>query len=124
MNLDHSIEFPTSSDIVYVIGVELRGKFVPFYVGESTRNVGRIGDYVSKQPSAPTDFKVGNVVSHLISRGYRVVVKYGESEQRRTDEKQLKNEYRAAGFILLNGKQKIRIDQFVSNLVGIAQSKG
>src|SRR3990172_2147914 len=72
------MEFPPYSDMVYIF-FYVRGEDterVPFYVGESSRHVGRFGDYVSAKFSAPTDFKVGEAVKYLRKRGLRVVIKF------------------------------------------------
>ena len=101
------IPFPENPSIVYVLGVEIASVFRPFYVGESGRNVGRLGDYVSAQFSAPTDFNVGTAVKGFVAKGYPVVVLY-KTASSRDHRKQEQNEYvrrlRAGRAMLLNGK--------------------
>jgi len=97
-----TISFPSDSDIVYIIGIEEKARFVPIYVGESSRNIGRFGDYISAQFSAPTDFKVGVAVKHLMKKGHKVVIKYRSSSDRRREQDDVIREIKAAGFRLLN----------------------
>jgi hypothetical protein len=104
MQLASTIEFPTKSDIVYVVGFQRNAAFVPIYVGESTRNVGRFGDYVSAKFSAQTDFKVGVAAKHLQSLGFHVFIKYGETPDRKAEEGALRRLYQASGYQLLNGR--------------------
>ena len=33
-----SFDFPEARYVIYVVGIEIKGKFEPFYVGESSRN--------------------------------------------------------------------------------------
>ncbi len=97
------MEFPKHRDIVYVfhyVGVE-SGELLPFYVGESSRHVGRFGDYMSANFSASTDFKVGEAVKYLRQRGLRVVVKFKESLDRKGEEKRILQHLRGT-FRLLN----------------------
>jgi len=84
-----TIDFPKKSHIVYVIGINFRRRFVPFYVGQSSRHVGRLGDYVSANVTAFTDFKVGVAIMHLTRRGYRILVKFKASDDPIQEEKQL-----------------------------------
>jgi len=85
------IEFPQHKEIVYVLYFteSSGGQEVPFYVGESSRGVGRFGDYISAQFSAPTDFKVGEAIRYLRSRGFNVRIKYKESDDRKNEEKKI-----------------------------------
>ncbi len=105
MSLDASFQeflFPTDCSIVYVIGFKSGEQFIPIYVGESDRHLGRIGDYCSAQFTAQTDFKVGRAAKYLLERGVRVLVKYRNSKDRKKDEAHLKQEFKAQGFKLLN----------------------
>ena len=85
------LPFPANGAIVYALCFVRTGQTarVPFYVGESSRHVGRFGDYVSGQFSASTDFKVGEAVKCLRELGYQVIIKYKESTNRKTDEASL-----------------------------------
>jgi hypothetical protein len=100
MRIDFSdfqeMEFPRHRDIVYVFHYVIGddNDAVPFYVGESSRHVGRFGDYMSANFSASTDFKVGEAVKYLRERGARIVVKFKESSDRREEEKQLLHKLR------------------------------
>jgi hypothetical protein len=88
------IEFPRYSDIVYAIYFREHDKDTYFYVGESSRHIGRLGDYLSAKFSASTDFKVGEAIKYLLSIGYEVGVKYKESQNRKVDEKSVLDELR------------------------------
>lgn len=102
VELNSTIVFPIKSDTVYVIGFEKEARFIPIYVGESRRNIGRIGDYVVANFSASTDFKVGRAVKYLDRLGFKVLIKYGETTDRRRDQKILISSDRASGYKLLN----------------------
>ena len=52
---------------------------VPFYVGQTKRVWGRLDDYYWAMFSASTDFRVGEAVRYLSTKGYRIVVKYRSS---------------------------------------------
>lgn len=84
-----SFPFPEINDIIYVIGVLNETEFHEFYVGRSSRNIGRFGDYISSKFSASTDFKVGQAIQHLINRGFKVEFKYRNTLDPNSDEKEL-----------------------------------
>jgi hypothetical protein len=97
------MEFPQHRDIVYIFHY-VRGEGsepIPFYVGESSRHVGRFGDYVAANFSASTDFKVGEAVKYLREKGVRVVVTFKESPDRKGEERRLLQHLRST-FRLLN----------------------
>lgn len=98
------IEFPvTNLSMVYVILFVQPGKnAVPFYVGETGRGFGRIGDYITASWGAQTDFKVGMAVRMFRNNGCKVVIRYAPHEHRRIAERELLATYRAAGHKLLN----------------------
>jgi hypothetical protein len=79
-------------DIVYVIGISNESDFHPFYVGQSSRHIGRFGDYLKPNFSAATDFKVGKAIEFLTNNGFKVEFKYRNSLDRSLDEKKLINE--------------------------------
>ena len=83
-----SITFPRDDDVVYVLCLRRLGSSeeVPFYVGESRRGTRRLGDYITAQFAAPTDFKVGVVVKTLQDAGAEVTVKYKLSADRKAEE--------------------------------------
>ncbi|MBN1104291.1 MAG: hypothetical protein JXL84_12815 [Deltaproteobacteria bacterium] len=85
------IEFPQETEIVYVLffSDDENCLEVPLYVGESSRAIGRFGDYISAKFSAPTDFKVGEAVRYLKGRGFKVRIKYKESEDRKSEERKI-----------------------------------
>ncbi|MDI1326552.1 MAG: hypothetical protein PSV23_07105 [Brevundimonas sp.] len=105
MNFDGftSISFPKDDDIVYVLCFKKLGDSseTPFYVGESGRGTRRLGDYLTAQFAAPTDFKVGVVIKALQALGAEVIVKYRRSDDRKAEEKQLIQEV-AKYYPLLN----------------------
>jgi len=93
MRLDFSqfqeIEFPAYPNIVYVL-CYIRAEdteAIPFYVGESSRHIGRLGDYVSAKFSAVTDYKVGEAVKYLQEKNIRVVIRFRKSDARKKEEK-------------------------------------
>ena len=97
------MDFPKRRDIVYVfhyVSVD-GGDPLPFYVGESSRHVGRFGDYVSANFSASTDFKVGEAVRYFQEKGLRVVVRFRESHDRRAEEREILQDIRCT-YRLLN----------------------
>jgi hypothetical protein len=90
------MEFPRHKDIVYVFHfhTDKTPQPIPFYVGESSRHVGRFGDYMSANFSASTDFKVGEAVKYLRNYGARIFVKFKETHDRREEEKVLLHKLR------------------------------
>jgi len=102
--------FPQQGDIVYVLCFKAPGAehAVPFYVGESSRHVGRFGDYLTAHFSASTDFKVGRAVRTLQAHGCEVVVRYKHEVDRKAAESSLIATYEAAGLVLLNSLQGYR----------------
>lgn len=87
------IEFPQHKEIVYVLFFANDGNDyeAPFYVGESSRGIGRFGDYISANFSASTDFKVGEAIRYLRERGFKVRIKYKEYEDRKAEERKIIN---------------------------------
>jgi len=84
-----SFPFPEIKDIIYVIGVLTETEFHEFYVGRSSRNIGRFGDYISSKFSASTDFKVGQAIQYLRLRGFKVEIKYRDTLDSISEEKEL-----------------------------------
>ena len=76
-------------------------EFCRLIVGESSRNLGRMGDYLSAQRSAATDFKMGTPVEYLQPRGCPVVMKYKAAENRRAEQDRLHGALEAEGHLLL-----------------------
>ena len=87
----NSFSYPEIKDIVYVIGVSTDSDFYPFYVGQSSRHIGRFGDYISAKFSAATDFKVGQAIEFLANNGFKVEFKYRSTLNPMTEEKELIN---------------------------------
>lgn len=124
-------EFFLFPNIIYILGVESHRKFLPFYVGQSARNTGRLGDYISAHFKASTDFKVGEAIKYFQIRGYEVLVKFKKSENGKKDEKEWYPKLKGKNFLLLNDlegynyktadrneeRQKIRdfVDKIISN---------
>ena len=96
--------FPEDGNIVYVLCFkrESSSDYVPFYVGESSRHVGRFGDYVSAKFSASTDFKVGEAVRQLLYQGCNVIIRYKFTSNRRAEEESIIQKLTANGLQLLN----------------------
>lgn len=130
------IPFPADREIVYVLRFKQPGTtvMIPFYVGESRRGTRRIGDYVSAQFAAATDFKVGVAVKALLTAGCEVFVSYQPSINRRKDEAELIKRYTNQGHKLLNAEasydyrlanqqvELARIEQFVLALISSSLS--
>lgn len=96
------IEFPIDSDIIYVLLYVKGEERVPFYVGQSQRNIGRFGDYVRAGFKASTDFKVGEAVKYLKANGYKVIINYKNARDRLLEEKRLIETLTMNGHRLLN----------------------
>lgn len=98
------LAFPEHGDIVYVLCFKRQGstESIPFYVGESSRHMGRFGDYVAAKFTASTDFKVGQAVRHLRAHGCEVFIRYKATNDRRAEEKSLIQLFEASGLKLLN----------------------
>ena len=126
-----TIPFPEDKDIVYVLRFKRpdETKTIPLYVGESGRGTRRIGEYVSAQFAAATDFKVGVAVRTLRTAGCDIFVSYQSSKNRRADEAELISRYTSEGHKLLNAEpsynyksaekaaEQARIEQFVAMLL-------
>lgn len=124
------MEFPKHGNIVYVFHyVRAEGtEPLPFYVGESSRHVGRFGDYMSANFSASTDFKVGEAIKYLRHLGLRVVVKFIKSHSRKDDEKQIIQQFRRTCRLLNDLKgysyrsadadvERRKIQQFIDSIL-------
>ena len=125
------ILFPKDEDIVYVLRFKRTDETTttPLYVGQSGRGTRRIGEYVSAQFAAATDFKVGVAVRTLLTAGCEVSVNYQSSSNRRADEAELISRYTKEGHRLLNAEpsynyrsankatEQARIEQFVATLL-------
>ncbi len=85
-----SIDFPPiNRDVpgfVYVLFVVSQSQEVPFYVGRTKRLWGRLDDYYWAMFSASTDFRVGEAVRYLNTKGCRVILKYKPSADPKTEE--------------------------------------
>ena len=97
------LAFPEDADIVYVLCFKRKDSSdcIPFYVGESSRHLGRFGDYVSAKFAASTDFKVGEAVKQLRVHG-EVIFRYKGTNDRRAEEKSWIDSIEKSGFQLLN----------------------
>lgn len=95
---------PDHHDIVYVICINTPGQeaSIPIYVGLCTKHIGRLGDYVSANYTAPTDFKVGEAIKYLQRRGYQVIFKYKESINAKCEETTLLALFDLQHALLLN----------------------
>lgn len=134
MNISFSefkdMEFPRTPDIVYVLYFRKSNDTsdIPFYVGESSRNIGRFGDYVSANFKAPTDFKVGAAIKYIRSLGFYIGIKYKETKRRKDEEENILNELRKH-YLLLNDlkgfnykssnevDEKLKIHEFMRKLI-------
>ena len=109
-----TFNFPLFSDIVYIVGIQKEEKFIPFYVGQSSRHLGRMGDYISAQFNAPTDFKVGEAVKYIQQKGFLAVVKFKTTNSRQENERRYTMEVMGMGYELLNDLPGFRAS--ISNL--------
>ena len=123
--------FPEDGKIVYVLCFkrEDSSEYVPFYVGESGRHVGRFGDYVSAKFAASTDFKVGEAVRQLRDHGCKVIIRYKCADDRRAVEKSIIQKLEAKGLQLLNNMggyeytktnesdERIRVKEFTTEVL-------
>jgi hypothetical protein len=98
---DHS-SLPEAAGYVYVFCLSAGEGEIPFYVGESGRFRGRMGDYKSAQFKAPTDFRVGTATVRLRNAGLRVIVRYRVSADRFQEQQDLIWQCVIAGHRLLN----------------------
>lgn len=93
-----TVEFePRNADapgFVYVVCYLSGGQPVPFYVGQTRRLNGRLDDYYWAMFSASTDFRVGEAIRYLASKGYRVVFKYTQTATPLKDESAMLTELR------------------------------
>lgn len=98
-----TIDFPENMGVVYVVFYRLKYGDIPLYVGETNRLQGRIGDYISADFKAPTNFKVGEAIKYLQKRGYRVIIRYKPSEDRKREQNELIKYFQGSGcYRLLN----------------------
>lgn len=124
------IDFPRHKEIVYVLYFTDpdRSFDIPFYVGETSRGVGRFGDYLSAKFSAPTDFKVGEAVRYLTDRGFTVKIRYKESPERKMEERaaidelqkvtRLLNELQGFNYTTADEEvERVRLHEFLGVLV-------
>ena len=123
--------FPEDKDIVYVLRFKQPGTnvMIPFYVGQSRRGTRRIGEYVSAQFAAATDFKVGVAARALRKACCEVFVSHQPSTDRRKDEAELIKRYTDQGHKLLNAEasynyrsaqreaEHARIEQYIVALI-------
>jgi hypothetical protein len=86
------IEFPRSGDIVYALYFRWRDEKITFYIGQSSRHLGRLGDYISAKFSCCPDFKVGEAIKYLRSRNLDVRFRYRQSADPKEEEKRLLQE--------------------------------
>jgi hypothetical protein len=83
------IDFPTTPNIVYVLFFDMNGAEVYFYVGQTSRHIGRLGDYVSGKFTAATDFRVGEAIKYLQEKKLVIRVKYREVLNSKSEERDL-----------------------------------
>jgi hypothetical protein len=123
---------PINRDVprfVYIVCWVRGDEEVPFYVGQTARMWGRLDDYYWAMFSASTDFRVGEAVRKLSTKGYRIVVRYKSSPDPRGEERQIIDSLDKEGCRLLNKepgfdwrnsdelKERSRIGEFVDLLL-------
>jgi len=86
-----TIDFPTTQNrnIVYALFFDVNGREICFYAGQSSRHIGRFGDYLSCQFTAPTDFRVGEAIKYLQEKRFVVRAKYREVIDPEAQEREL-----------------------------------
>jgi hypothetical protein len=80
-----TLDFPPNNGVGFVytlFWVAADGNETEFYVGETKSIWRRLHEYYDPDVQAPTDFKVGEAIKHLSSKGFRIVVKYKPSTDR------------------------------------------
>ncbi len=97
-----TIEFPQNISVVYIIYFINGGYNIPFYVGETGRLLGRISDYMIANFKAQTDFKVGEAIRYFQETGYKIIIKYKISDERKSEQDKVIREFKNSGWILLN----------------------
>jgi hypothetical protein len=128
------IDFPKHKEIVYILYFREKagGDDIPLYMGETSRGVGRFGDYISAKFTAATDLKVGEAIRYLTSLGFDIRIKYKEFSNRKMEEKTIINQLQSKSRLLneLEGFQykganehdeRLKIKKFIDILV---QEKG
>ena len=132
LNTFQALDFPKHRDIVYVLCYKNHNDnhVHPFYVGESSRHIGRVGDYVSANFTASTDFKVGEAVTYLRQLGCHIEIKFKEAIDRKAEEKALLHEFRQShrllndlvGYNYLTAnvdEERSRIRKFIDELLSV-----
>lgn len=99
------------SDIAYLLVVRGEQGVFPFYVGETGRGVGRLGDYLSAQFSACTDFVVGTAIQWLRDAGFEVEFLFrstapGEAARKQEERRLIELASERVGGVLLNDTAK------------------
>ncbi|MFC1826223.1 hypothetical protein ACFLYZ_02385 [Thermodesulfobacteriota bacterium] len=116
----HDIEFPRNPNIVYIIYIVKDGDEIPIYVGESSRNIGRFGDYVSAKFSASTDFKIGEAIKYIRTFDYSVRIKYKETldRDRKNKEREILSNFSGRYHLLndLSGYDYLNADELDERL--------
>ena len=121
---------PDASGFVYVVSC-VKGELeeIPFYVGQTTQIWGRLNDYYWAMFDASTDFRVGEAIRYLSAKGYRVLVKYKSSADRRKEESEIIRDLRSLRRTLLNdlrgynyqkanqSDERLRIQKFLDTLL-------
>jgi hypothetical protein len=91
------------SRYVYALILSRDGLRVPFYIRQTGRLVGRMGDYQYRHFEACTDFRVGEAIKYLSeTKQYRIEVRFRQSDDPRQEERRHIRELLLAGFPLLN----------------------
>jgi len=96
------LDFPENTSAIYVIVIVKEKKEIPLYVGKTARLYGRIGDYGTAGFKASTDFKVGEAIKYFREKGYKIIIKYKFSDDRKKDKNTIIKSFQSQGFRLLN----------------------
>lgn len=125
------VDFPNFPDEVgvYIILYIKNDAEIPLYVGETNQFRRRMGEYTSANFAAPTDFIVGEAIKYLQEKGYKMIIKYKFSENKKREQNEIIKDLQSLGYKLLNGficydyeraeknKERERIKKFCENIL-------
>ena len=98
--------FPFVESAVYILIYKKDDVRIPFYVGETDNFHARMRDYMIPTFAASTDFKVGEALKYLETKGMRIEVAVRKDitgrDKRKKEESHMCDALRRQGYILLN----------------------
>ncbi len=87
---------------VYILLASKGASRIPFYVGMTRRLKGRMEDYEYAAFWAPTDFKVGTAIKHIVGMAYDICIAWKKHERCAEEEIAVIRKLLTAGYPLLN----------------------